>query len=297
MIKVVFIDKTVEMENYIMTKKIVFIDVDGTLVTMNEEIPLSAQKAIKAARANGHILYLCTGRSKPEIYDSILEVGFDGVIGAGGGYIESQGEVIYQRQVTAENVRQMVDYFMANNFSFYLESNGGLYGNLKLREDIVEKFTQAIPAEQREAAKENFQHPFLDKIHFSDDNLYRTDVNKACFLENPAVAFPDIVAEFKDAFEVIHCTVPAFGDDSGELMVPGVHKGVAIEFLLAHLGMDVSQTVGIGDGMNDKEMLELCQIGIAMGNAKDGLKAVADYVTTDLEDDGLYNAFKHYNLF
>ena len=58
-----------------------------------------------------------------------------------------------------------------------------------------------------------------------------------------------------------------------------------------------AETVGIGDGMNDKEMLELCQIGIAMGNAKEGLKAVADYVTTDLEEDGLYNAFKHYNLF
>ncbi|WP_314065141.1 Cof-type HAD-IIB family hydrolase [uncultured Vagococcus sp.] len=276
-----------------MEKKLVFIDIDGTLVDRHEQIPPSAQEAIHRAKANGHLLYLCTGRSKPEIYDHLLAVGFDGVIGAGGGFIESQGEIIFHRQVTEESVRHMVDYFVEKGFSFYLESNGGLYGNVQLEQHLTDLVTQGMTEEEK--AKQG-KHPFLEKITFSDDNLYRNDVNKACFLENPHVPFKEIQTEFNGEFDVIHCTVPVFGDDSGELMVPGIHKGVAIEFLLNHLDISQDATVGIGDGMNDKEMLELCQIGIAMGNAKEGLKAVADYITTDLEEDGLYNAFNHYGL-
>lgn len=274
-------------------KKIVFIDIDGTLVDKHEEIPASALKAIQQAKANGHLLYLCTGRSKPEIYSHIMEVGFDGVIGAGGGFIESQGEIIFHRQVADQSVRHMVDYFKANGFSFYLESNGGLYGNVQLEQHLYDLVTQGMTEEEK--AKQG-QHPFLEKITFSDADLYRNDVNKACFLENPAVPFSEIVTEFEGEFDIIHCTVPIFGDDSGELMVPGIHKGVAIEYLLNHLEMPQSATIGIGDGMNDKEMLELCQVGIAMGNAKEGLKEIADYITTDLEADGLYNAFKQYDL-
>ncbi len=276
-----------------MEKKIVFIDIDGTLVDRHEQIPASAQEAIHKAKEKGHLLYLCTGRSKPEIYDHLLAVGFDGVIGAGGGFIESQGEIIFHRQVADNSVRHMVDYFVEKGFSFYLESNGGLYGNVQLEQHLTDLVTQGMT--EAEKAKQG-KHPFLEKITFSDEQLYRNDVNKACFLENPAVPFSEIQQEFAGEFDVIHCTVPIFGDDSGELMVPGIHKGIAIEFLLTHLDMPLASTLGIGDGMNDKEMLELCQVGIAMGNAKAGLKEIADFITTDLEADGLYNAFKKYDL-
>ncbi|MBA5760171.1 Cof-type HAD-IIB family hydrolase, partial [Escherichia coli] len=73
-------------------------------------------------------------------------------------------------------------------------------------------------------------------------NLYRTDVNKACFLENKAVPFEEIKKEFSGKFEVMHCTVPVFGDDSGELMVPDIHKATAIEFLLKHTGGEKKAT-------------------------------------------------------
>lgn len=273
------------------TQKLVFIDIDGTLVTSREEIPQSAQEAIAQAGKNGHRLYLCTGRSKPEIYQHILDLGFKGVIGAGGGYIESKGEVIYQRHVRLEDVAFLVDYFTKNKFNFYLESNGGLYGNKKLRD----AFVRLLVGEDADP-NEEIDHPFIEKITFSDENLLRPDVNKVCFVEQPEIPFEEIRQALSGRFDVIHCTVPAFGKDSGELMVPGVNKGVAIEFLIDHLGMSRSDTIGIGDGMNDLEMLELCDQGVAMGNAHPGLKAVADFVTTDLEDDGLANAFKHYNL-
>ena len=87
-----------------------------------------------------------------------------------------------------------------------------------------------------------------------------------------------------------------FGDDSGELSVPNIHKANAIETLINHLGIDRKNTYAFGDGMNDKEMLEYVNVGIAVGNAKEGLKAVADEVTDDITNDGIYNAMKRHNL-
>ena len=73
-----------------MEKSIIFFDVDGTLVVggPREYIPDSAVRAIRSAREKGHLCYLCTGRSAAELYPFILDVGFDGVIGAGGSYVQ-----------------------------------------------------------------------------------------------------------------------------------------------------------------------------------------------------------------
>jgi hypothetical protein len=60
--------------------KILFIDVDGTLVDYENKLPESAVRAIRAARANGHRVYVCTGRSKAEMYPYLWEIGLDGMI-------------------------------------------------------------------------------------------------------------------------------------------------------------------------------------------------------------------------
>lgn len=115
-----------------MEKKIIFFDVDGTLVSDTggiEHVPESAKRAIALTRAKGNLVYLCTGRSKAEIYDFILECGIDGVIGAGGGYIEIGNQMLYHKKVTNKAVNHMVDYFDTNNFDYYVESNGGLFAS------------------------------------------------------------------------------------------------------------------------------------------------------------------------
>ena len=95
-------------------------------------VPESAKRAIALTRAKGNLVYLCTGRSKAEIYDFILECGIDGVIGAGGGYIEIGNQMLYHKKVTNKAVNHMVDYFDTNNFDYYVESNGGLFASKNL---------------------------------------------------------------------------------------------------------------------------------------------------------------------
>jgi len=277
-------------------KKIIFIDVDGTLCNDEGQVPDSAALAVKEARKNGHLVYLCTGRSKAEIYDFIIEIGFDGIIGAGGGFVEIGEDMLYHKKVSEENVRHLVDFFNDHKVNFYIESNGGLYAS----ENLIPELEKILYGDvENDAAaknmKENNPNHFIEALITGED-LYRDDVNKACFLEPKDISFEKIKEEFKNEFEVIHCTVPAFGDDSGELGVPNVHKATAIEILLEQLNIDAKDTIAIGDGMNDAEMFEFCELGVAMGNAKPGLKEIADYITDTHDEGGIYNSFKKYGL-
>ena len=75
-----------------------------------------------------------------------------------------------------------------------------------------------------------------------------------------------------------------------------MHKGAAILAILGHLGIDAADAIGVGDNWNDVEMFEVCGTAIAMGNAADGVKALADQVTTGIDDDGIWNAFERNRL-
>ena len=77
-------------------------------------------------------MFLCTGRSKAEIFDHIMDVGFDGIIGAGGGFVEIGDRMLYHKQVSRTAINHVVDYFEANEFDYYIESNGGLYASKNL---------------------------------------------------------------------------------------------------------------------------------------------------------------------
>lgn len=266
-------------------KKIVFIDVDGTLVLDNQSILDSTVKACVEARKNGHLLFLCTGRSKAELFDNILEIGFDGLICAGGGYTEIEGKTLFHKRVSEDDVRIIVDYFNGNEVDFYIESNGGLYAS----ENCVVHLMKRLNIQRKE------DHPFLEALIEGED-LYRKDVNKICFLEPNKIDFHTIQERFKGSFEVLHCTVPVFGENSGELAVKGVSKENAIKEVLKALDMKQEQTMAIGDGLNDIDMITYCAIGIAMGNAEEGLKEVSDDVCARIEEDGLYKAFEKYQL-
>ncbi|MBQ5359476.1 MAG: HAD hydrolase family protein, partial [Lachnospiraceae bacterium] len=82
----------------------------------------------------------------------------------------------------------------------------------------------------------------------------------------------------------------------GDLGVKGITKAHALQVLLDHLGASIEDTIAIGDGKIDIPMLKLCRWGIAMGNAGEETRAAADYVTDDVEKDGLWKAFEHFGL-
>ena len=85
-------------------------------------------------------------------------------------------------------------------------------------------------------------------------------------------------------------------DVFADINVAGVDKAVGVHSFVKHLGIDISETMAFGDGGNDIPMLRTAGIGVAMGNASDNVKKHADYITASVDEDGLYKAFKHFEL-
>ena len=277
-------------------RKIIFLDIDGTLCLEDGSILESSVYACTKARARGHRIFLCTGRSKPEIFDNILEIGFDGIIGTGGAYIEVDEEVLFQKMLTFEQSKHAVDYFGKKGIPFFLECDSGLYASKDFLPTLEKIIYLNTSKEELDQIKQRGEyHPFLQLMK-SGENLYRDDVNKISFFDNNNVDFEEIKKEFEKDFQVIHGSVELFGPNSGEVGVLGINKASAIVYLLKHIGEDAKDCYAIGDGRNDIEMFEHCARSIAMGNAHPDLKMRAEHIVSSNNENGVYEAFDYLGL-
>ena len=281
--------------------KIIFLDVDGTLIDYEAKLPASAAKAVDMARANGHKVYICTGCSKAEVLQRNL-CDLDGMIGGNGAYVEDHDEVVMHQGLSKEDVKHIVDWCNERHLGFYLEANSGMYCNdymLEQGPETMVKYAQGKGADL-EKAKESSK-AFMDGfIHLQGEDLYRDDVNKISFILSSYQDHLDSKIEFPT---LVANTWGGKGEVAlyGDLGPTGITKRHAIEVLMEHLGADFKDTISFGDAKIDLSMFECCAYNVAMGNGGPEIKAAADYVTsdvitTDVNDDGLYNAFKHLGL-
>ena len=274
--------------------KIVFIDVDGTLVDYDNLLPSSAVEAIRKARANGHKVYISTGRSRAEVYQEIWDIGLDGMIGGNGSYVEDNGQVVMHQLLTAEQSRRIVDWLHERKLEFYLESNNGLFAseNFETRGEPVMQEYSARKG-QDDAAKMTVRKAFPEMIFGGE--LYRDDLNKVSFILE---SYDDFLAA-KEAFPDLQVgTWGGVGETAlfGDLGVRGITKAHAIDELLKHIGGRIEDTIAFGDAKIDIPMFEYCAVGVAMGNGGEEIKAKADFVTDAVADDGLAHAFQRLGL-
>ena len=90
--------------------------------------------------------------------------------------------------------------------------------------------------------------------------------------------------------------MPLFGKNSGEISIKGTDKVTGIKLVMDYFGCDHEHTIAMGDGNNDITMLNFVNYGVAMGNATEKLKSVAQFVSDDVNEDGLAKAFYHCEL-
>lgn len=274
--------------------KIVFLDVDGTLINYETVCPDSAKKAVELARANSHKVYICTGCSKAEIEQRDLPE-LDGMIGANGGYVEDAGQVVMHQALTVDQVKHIVDWCNGRELGFYLEANSGMYINHWFEVQAPATMVKyAMGKGADEATAQAKADGFVNSMIRTDD-LYRDDVNKVSFILSSYQDHLDSIVEFPD----MECNTWGGKDEQalfGDLGPKGITKKHAIEVLLKHLGADQADTISFGDAKIDLSMFELCAYNVAMGNGGKEIKEAADYITDDVDNDGLYNAFKHLGL-
>ena len=270
-----------------MDKKVVFLDIDGTIVDFFGNIPESTKTAIRKARENGHYMVVCSGRSKFQIAKEVLDLGIDGIVAAAGAYVEYEGKVVYHKCMTKEQREKLGRYLKDNNFIFSIQTDTRIITTEKCKEKLTEGFVKAG------ASKKHIENTF-GKMEIREDVWTPDNQEKAVYQTGP---FPGdkVAADLAPDFEN---TPLSYNNqkNGGEITIAGVNKAIGMREFLKAAQVSVVNSVAVGDGPNDFEMIEFAGTGIAMGNAIPDLKDKADMVTTDINNDGIYNAFEKLGL-
>jgi len=273
------------MENY----KVIFLDVDGTLIDHTLRVPPSAKEAIIQAKAKGHKLYINTGRSISQIYDEVWALGFDGFIGGNGIHIQEHGKVIFDHPIPPELMDKIFNYLTEHQIGFIEESSSSMYAHTSYLPAIAQLLGMTI-----DEAREATDHIF-PSTHYNCTTWHR-DVNKVSFVLNEGVDV-EAVREYVKP-ELILGSWALFGTkrEFADIYQANITKGSGVEFVMRHLGKPVADACAFGDADNDIAMIKTAGVGVAMGNAIPSVKAAADYVTDPVTEDGLWKAFKHLGL-
>lgn len=261
-----------------MKYKVLALDFDGTLLRSDGTVSVRTLNAIKKFRDAGGKAFLCTGRMFAAIRPEAEKVGLTGDVYC------YQGAALYDVTSGVRKAHVPVPNKYVNDICTYFEEKN-IYFQTYF-DDVVfcEKFC--------EKGDHYFHHfgggaRFATGIPLSEYFVKHPEARPTKFL---AMAEPDEVnammkelgEKFAGALHVV-CSNPDFL----EIIAYRAGKGNAIQAYCKASGFDVSELVAFGDSVNDISMLEAAGVGVAVANARDELKAVADYITLSNDEDGV----------
>lgn len=263
----------------------VFFDIDGTLWDYKGEILESTRESIRRLKENGHLTFLCTGRTKVTVRNrTLLDMGFDGMIAGCGTYIEYKNDILLNEYLDWKDTGRLISIMRDKGIGAFLEGDKKLY----IDWDYYENSDYALGF--REELKEDCL-----SILEADEN---STINKIS-LEYLDLEAKDIINIFDYKFDcIIHDFKNPDGSDLNvaEIVPKSYSKATGIKWICNYLNIDLKNTYAFGDSANDIDMIEVVNCGVAMGNASEALKKKADYITSPMKEDGIYNGLKHLGL-
>ena len=257
--------------------KLVFFDIDNTLMGIGGRVPESAVRAVHGLQRNGHKAILCSGRTRGFIREEeLLAIGFDGIISGCGTEIEYEGRVLFRRLIEGAEAVRVVESVKRHAFPTILEGPRYLYFDKEeFAGDGYAQYVEGVMGKDLLSMQDNWGEWEFGK--FSCIVNHATKDALIC----------DLGSEYDFLFH---------NENIVEIVPKGFDKSSGMAWLCAHLGTEQQDTMAFGDGTNDIGMLQWAGIGVAMGNANDEAKEAADHVTDDLWDDGVAKALRHFGL-
>ncbi len=273
-----------------MKKKLIFLDIDGTLTPAGSNTPPeSAMRAVKRAQALGHKVFLCTGRN-PAMLSPVLALGFDGAVAGAGGYVFAGEEVLFDCPMTAEQLETGMRLLRENGVFRTIEAKDATWGD----EDLGEFLAQAGEGNSelvrwRKALAEQLN--ILPMREYDGRPVY-----KIVFMCKTASQLEPARQALEKDFNFVVQDVAAYQCLNGELINRRFDKGRGVRIVAEHFGLPLEDTIGFGDSMNDLEMIQTVGCSVCMDNGSPKLKEISDLVCPAVEDDGLYWGFEKLGL-
>ncbi|MDR1952823.1 MAG: Cof-type HAD-IIB family hydrolase [Elusimicrobiota bacterium] len=251
----------------------IFFDVDGTLFSHSTlSVPESSKKSLQAARNMGIKLFVATGRHRLFLEDIpwMMDFGFDGYITLNGQFCFSGDAVIYENYINQKAVEILLNYLKAQKETIPF---------MFLEKDMIYKNFELLQGNNIRISKKC--ETFLDI-----NDCYRALKNKIYQINTYAAK--DIAVPIIQEME--YCSWTGWGSQCIDIIPLKANKAESVKKVIEYFGFSMDKIAVFGDGDNDAEMLSLPLISIAMGNASDKAKAAANYITDDIDKDGLSKA-------
>lgn len=249
----------------------IFFDIDGTLRDFDtKRVPDSTKEALRKAKEAGILLFVATGRHKLEIEEENLleDMEFDGYVTLNGQYCYCGSTVVYDAPIDGAGVAAMLRLIGKDPFPCLFMEADRMYINMV--DEVIKKAQEGIGTRIP---------PVMDVSRAAGQPIYQI------------VPYIGRNREEEIRRAVPGCEIIRWHDEYAVDVIPrGGSKCIGITRMAAHFGLSLEETAAVGDGANDVSMVEMAGLGIAMGNGKDAVKAVADYITDSIETDGLSRA-------
>ena len=254
----------------------VFFDIDGTLLGLKSKaIPDSTIEALALLKAQGIKIIVSTGRSY-EHAQFLSPYGFDGYITFNGSYcVDGVGNSFFRHTIDVNDIRILHEHLhTVDRFPVGVMTTEGSFIS-----DITDDVTALFKLLKLDVPR---PQPFADALttEVLQLNLF-VDEEKEMHLINKVLK---------------NCESSRWCPEFIDVNARGISKQIGMEQFFTRYGLTAAHTLAFGDGGNDIQMLRTAGVGVAMGNAGDNVKAVADYVTDTTEEHGIWNALKHYGI-
>ena len=275
-----------------MDQKLIFLDIDGTLTEPGKNVPPpSAVEAVQRARENGHKVVLCSGRNYGMLFP-VMQYGFDGLVASAGGYIEYNGQVVYDCPMTPEQQSRVLDIFRESGIFRTIGGRNHSYTDEGFKEFLAENIQSKANSELL-----RWRIQIENELGIRPMSEYDGEpVYGMAFMSRGAERLKKPMQMLQEEFDFCIQDEDACGIVNGELSGKDFDKGKAVERLCEFLGISTEDTIAVGDSMNDLEMLQSAGTGVCMADGSPALLKIADMVCPSVTEDGLYNAFEKLNL-
>ena len=275
-----------------MERKLIFLDIDGTLTEPGKNVPPpSAVDAVRQAREKGHKVVLCSGRNYGMLFP-VLQFGFDGLVASAGGYIEYNGQVIYDCPMTPEQQARVLDVFKESGIYRTIGGKNHSYTDEGFKEFLAENTQSKANSELlRWRIQIENELDIRPMSEYDGEPIYGM-----AFMSRGAERLKKPMQVLQEEFDFCIQDEDTCGIVNGELSSKAFDKGHAVKRLCEFLEISKEDTIAFGDSMNDLEMLQAVGVGICMANGSPSLLKIADMVCPAVTEDGLYFAFEKLKL-
>lgn len=264
-----------------MKRKACFFDIDNTLVPYGENaLRENVKKALRQAQANGHLIFVSSGRTKGILEPAIHEFEFDGFILACGAVIEIQRKIISTHVPDLSMQKEIVKHIKQCRFDAALEGAQSVA--------FIGSHNELAQFLENNYRSRNFRVISPDDPHMTFE--------KFCIFFNDDSDFDSFYEHFGEKLEFIKRSGMKENDYFYEITCRGISKATGIDEVCEYFGLTLDDCYAFGDSTNDLTMLKHVKHSIAMGNCDEELKPIVEFVTTDSNKDGIEHALRHYGL-